>query len=167
VSTLYCSDTSTFIAPLHAFYTSMATILPTDVTVQVETTGDTIDATSDALVGGWSETPVSAISGAISTGYAAPVGVSALWETGTIINSHHLRGRTYFVPCAGSLFDTSGKPDPSVAVTIQGFIDAFVAAAGPNFVVHSRKTLAHAGGFSAVTSGLLSPKASVLRSRRD
>jgi hypothetical protein len=179
VSTFYFLDASSAMTALHSFYTDVAAALPSDVNIQVENTGDRITAASGALVGSWSGTAQTVITGGQAGSYAAPTGCVVDWWTGAILDAHRVRGRTFLVPLAGNSYQDDGSLLDATRVALQAAAESFRSGQASNFVIWHRPFAgspavgtrparpAHDGDYAAVTSATVPDKACVLRSRRD
>lgn len=179
VSTFYALDGSALMAPLRAFYDSLKTVIPNDVQIMVESSGDIIDPATGGLTGAWVGVPSTTVGGEAAGSYAAPVGIIARWLTPVVADGHRLKGRTFIVPLAGNQFDTSGQPLFSIVDGLRVAAQTFVNAASPNFIIWHRPFAgsaatpghparpAHIGTTAIVTGSSAGTKAAVLRSRRD
>jgi hypothetical protein len=179
VATFYALSGSDLVAPLHDLWLSLAQFMPADVAIDVQATGDVIEDTTGELVGTWSGTGEAIIPGVATGVYAAPVGVCLTWITAAIVDSHHLKGRTFVVPTVGIMFDTDGTVSTENLSYLRTAVNDFVAATGGNQVVWHRPRAAkpadgsrpaitaRVGGHSAVTDAAVKDMAVVLRSRRD
>lgn len=179
VSTFYCLNPEAFLPLLRAFLQDFAAQIPQNVLVQVEGTGDIIDSTSGVLTGTWSAAPPTVVSGAAAGAYAAPAGICVNWVTGTVLDGHRLRGRTFMVPLGASAFDSDGSLNAVALSQFRLSAATFVTNAAADFVVWHRPrpagTLspkgvllpARAGGHAVVISSKVNDKVAVLRSRRD
>lgn len=177
MSTFYSLVDGGLIAPLRAFFLSLVTAIPEDVSIQVESAGDAIEDTTGDLTGDWSDTPVLPVDGTVTGPYAAPAGMLVDWLTGTILDGHRVKGRTFIVPSVS--FDTDGSVLDATRTAFQANADTFIAAASGNLAVWHRPRAAkaaegthkaitaHAGGHAVVTSAKWSDQVVVLRSRRD
>src|SRR5450759_543108 len=56
VSTFYAVAASTLVPQLRAFFDAIKLLLPTDVNIQVEGSGDELESTTGALTGSWTTT---------------------------------------------------------------------------------------------------------------
>lgn len=185
LSTFYFADAATAQAALHAFMASVALVLPSIVRLQIEPGGDVIDETTGALTGIWAGSAQAVIPGNPAGGaYAAPVGALIRWETLAIRSGSRLRGRTYLVPAASSVFDTNGTMESGALATLVTAAGDFIGSVTPNLVVWQRprgaqvayvdgrgiphKAVSGRGGSSApVILSSVPDEAVVLRSRRD
>lgn len=179
LATMYFLDVSTAVASVHEFWTHMVGVMPQPTIARVQSTGDIIEDTTGELTGAWGADPVADINIDAPTNYAAPVGGLVTWLTGTIVDGHRVKGRTYVVPMTHDLFDASGSITGSIATALQGFASAFTTEQSDSFVIWHRPRLARAadgsrpavtaraGGHALVTGSRISTKAAVLRSRRD
>lgn len=167
VSTFFSLDPVAFYPLVRDFFVDLEDYFPADLDWEFESEGDYIDPLNGDLTGGWTVTPLADVSATLTGGYSAPAGAVVHWNTGTILDSHKLRGRTYLVPIHGSQYGNDGQIASSTLSNLQAAADAFVTAAAANFVVWHRPNDEHVGGYSAVTSAKVSSKVAILRSRRD
>lgn len=179
VCTMYFLDAVTTIASLRAFWDGIKGMLPIDLSAQVEASGDIINAETGALTGAWSGTGVAAVVGTSAAVYAAPVGLVVDWLTSTILDSHHLRGRSFIVPVTSGFFEVNGSPTAEAISALGGAAAGLIAAeAGIMQIWHRPRAavaadLAHlevtarVGGHGDVTASHVPDLAAVLRSRRD
>ena len=179
VSTFYSSDAPATIAAIRTYWNALSGIIPVDVHIQVENTGDIIDPLTGALTGAWVGAAQAPVVGGSAEVYGAPVGALARWATNTILDGHRVRGRTFIVPVTSNFFTTSGALGPVASQTVTDASAALVVNSNATLTVWHRPfkgsaaTLtrparpAHPGGVAVVTGSSASPKAVVLRSRRD
>lgn len=179
VSTFYAVSGAAILGPLRSFFVGEAAGLPSDVTIQVENTGDTLDPATGRLTGAWAGDPQVAVSGTTNGPYAAPVGMMIRWTTGAIADGHRIKGRTFMVPQQGSNFGTNGQPVAGAIAGLNADASSFLLAVAPGLLVWHRPFKgslatatrparpAHAGAVFPVTGSSASTKAVVLRSRRD
>jgi len=164
---MYCLNPATFVPEVHDFWGYVQAFMPSLVTITQPTGGDYIDPITGTLMGAWSVAASTLRVGSDTGGYPAATGASIAWDTGTIINGHRLKGRSYLVPLANFAYDLNGTLKPAVRAEIQAGADDLVADAAANFVIWNRPKPGVAGGYSAVTSGFVPDSVAVLRSRRD
>ena len=179
VATMYFLDTTTAIASLHTLWTAWAMALPSDVTIELEPGGDTIEDTNGHLTGSWAGDPSDIIPGERTDVYAAPVGVAVDWHSGTILDGHRVRGRTFVVPSPSTCFGTDGQVVTATSNALKTAADEFIIEQSSSFVIWHRpfagrpaappkpEKPAHDGGHALVLSSTVSRKPAVLRSRRD
>ena len=177
VSTFYFTETTVSYPLFINLFANLKGHFPNDVTWNIPGGGDTIDPLTGDLVGTWGTAVSNAITGTSGGSYAAPTGVMIKWGTGTIIDGHRLNGKTFMVPAASALFDTGGVVVAADFATINTQLQNHVNSMNGAQVVWHRPiytkvvggdpVLKRVGGYSAVTTGSLSRKACVLRSRRD
>jgi hypothetical protein len=110
--------------------------------------------------------PADVSSSAGSTSYSRPSGGRVDWNTSAIVNGRRLRGRTYFVPLAGSTQDGTGGITTTAIATLETAANAYrntgvFTAATP--VVWSRTH----GIVADIIGSSVIDRCSVLRSRRD
>jgi len=173
---MYVLDPAVALDEIHTFFATVADYVPSIVSLQVEATGDMIEDTTGALVGSWSETPQTVLSGAGGGIYAAPVGGCVDWLSSVVIDGHRPMGRTFLVPLVGAAFQNDGTLVDSIRTNIEAAGDALIAAMAGNLVTWHRPRVAsagppvvtaRAGGHVEVSACRVPDKAVVLRSRRD
>lgn len=179
VATFYSLDTNTIVTSLQDLWTVLATAMPPDVTIQVDSAGDQIEETTGNIVGSWAHAAQGAIVGSGGANYAAPVGIAVTWLTDGIVAGQRVKGRTFVVPTSANIFDNQGRVPQGSLNGFQAAAEAFVAAQSASFVIWSRPFPGAAavppkparalrlGSHSLVTASLVKGTAVVLRSRRD
>lgn len=179
VSTFYALNGTTFIPHLQIFLTGVAGQMPNDVTLQIENTGDIIEAVSGDLMGSWAGAAQTPIVGSQSGAYSAPTGAVVNWLTGDVLDGHRLRGKTFLVPLANSAYDLTGSLGAEPLGAYRDYARSLSEDYDPNFVVWHRPraakaadgsrpaVTARAGGYSVVTGSSVPDECVVLRSRRD
>lgn len=184
VSTFYVGNASAMIAPIRQFFFSNSDLMPVDVHIQVESTGDVIESTTGLLTGSWSGTPVAVVDGTGTGAYAAPVGATVRWETGNVVNGHRVRGRTYMVPLLTTVFQAGGALTVAAMNQLRVNGQALIDGSPSQLTVFTRPRVAvpswtdkhgkvhpaitaQPGGLSVVATAFIPPKAAVLTTRRD
>lgn len=179
VMTFATTDVDTFIPVLKAWLIRVAVYMPADVSLHVESTGDTFESTTGLIQGTWARGVQPTYVGGSVGAYAAPVGVVVEWLTDIHLSGRRLRGRTFVVPCTTAAFSLDGSLDAAVQVEFQAASSAFAANSAGTFTIWQRPrlarpadgsrkaVLARGGGHGVVTSSRVPDKAAVLRSRRD
>lgn len=163
---MYFVDVSTAVASLKTFWDAIKPFLPSDVTVTVENTGDTIDSVTGALTGAWSSDPETGSNGESSDKYSAPAGCVINWNTETIGPHRRLRGRTFLVPLAGPAYQNDGSLGADTLTGIRAAAAALITDQSASFCVWHRGN-GSGGTTGIVTSASVHDMVSVLRSRRD
>jgi len=170
ISTFYFVN-APHLAAVKGFFNDAKANLPTAVTVSFPNAQDTIEDTTGALNGTWTDTAQTSVTGTGTGSYIAAGGYALVWFANAIIHKRHVRGHTYLVPGAGAT--TNGVPTSTELTTLQTAGSNFLTAAGGDFVIYSRpfagtpSNPARAGSNHAVTAGAALEKFVVLRSRRD
>lgn len=173
VSTFYCQDAATFLAPLLAMYASLADKMPDLLSITVEQSGDVLDNITGDLTGTWDATGGGPVNPTGNGPYSAPTGCCINWLTSVVVDGARLRGKTFLVPLVGGAFDVDGSISVLTLSALQSAANNFVTATAGNFVVwHRPRPDTHPlgqrdGTSSAVTSAVIRDKAAILRSRRD
>ena len=179
IATFYAVGVATFIPALHDLWANLATLMPLDVHITIEPTGDIIESSSGVITGSWSQPATATMVGSSSAKYAAPAGILLRWTTDKIVDGKHLRGRTFVVPVTNDQFEVNGQLSAGALANFPPFLNAFVSSQSANLVIWHRPrkaraatptslaVIARAGDFGNVTGSGVSPKVAVLRSRRD
>jgi hypothetical protein len=179
VLTLACLDATTIRGPLHTYLAAIAEAMPSDVSMLIEAVGDAFESTTGEITGEWTDAALAAVVGTYSGSHVGPAGVLVKWRTDTFFSGRRLRGHTFFVPSAGSMFGTDGQMTDEWHTAWTTRSATFQAAAAANLCIWQRPRLAvpadgsrpaieaRGGGHAVVTSSSVSTKAAVLRSRRD
>lgn len=114
VSVFYATPGGAVMNHLKTFFSAIAGWLPSTVTISFPTTGDTIDDTTGHLVGSWSGAVNTPVTGGANTPYSNRAGVAVGWLTNVIVppggiykTSHRVKGRTFLVPLAGTIWDSA------------------------------------------------------------
>jgi len=166
VSTLYTTTGTVDMPVLANFFADIKSYVPDDVTFVVEGGGDTIDAENGDLLGAWGTGATGPCAATGTSSYSAPVGLMIKWETGMIAAGHRVRGKTYIVPALSTCFNLGGQVDATVLAAVTAKAQSYATTAS-GAVVWNRPKPGHAGGALGIVSGTCSPKAAIMRSRRD
>lgn len=171
---MYFQDTQTTApADMRAFWDGVKSALPTNVTITVDGSGDTIDEATGDLVSVWTGTAPAPVVGTGAGVYAAPAGAMVRWNTAGIVAGRRVRGKTFLVPAISAAYAGDGSLDAADITVIQTAADALIAAAGSTPVVWARPFAggvgvpARVGSFHNITTATIPDKAVVLTSRRD
>lgn len=175
VATFYSLDPAGMELPLKDFWMlALKDLVPSTITITIPASGEQIEATDGSLVGAWASGSVLALPGGSGGPFASPVGALVNWITPTFTDGSHIRGKTFLVPLAASVFDLTGNIAAGTLTVLQGLADVFVTSTANNFVIWHRPIMAPGnpiptrnGSFAFVTSAVVPDKAVVLRSRRD
>jgi hypothetical protein len=152
---------------LFTFLHAMANNLPPDVHIQIQDNGDTLNETTGALTGAWSEDPEPAIVGSGGLDYASPVGFLVNWLTDDVGAHHRIKGKTYFVPSSSDAFTSTGNVQTDVHDSLQTAAQAFVTGQTDNLMVWHRPHGGAGGSAHAVTHATMNWKPCIMTSRRD
>lgn len=170
VTTFYSTggtSSAGFTAAIVGFWQGLQSFLSDQVTITIPNSGDTIDDATGNLVGQWSEGTGATVHGQHVGNISVAQGVLLRWNTGAIHRGRLLRGRTFIVPSSVDAFTVSGVVNQT---TIDGYQQAVnaLAAGTPGIHIWGRPLKGQADGMSAkASSGTVSAKPCVLRSRRD
>ncbi len=150
------------------FASNLVSNLPTQVRLTTEAAVEVVDQTTNQLENIYNVTAAATSSGLASGGYSAAAGACIIWETGEVRNGRRVRGRTFVVPMSASLYETDGTL-ASAAITDLQQAASSLAGGGFSFGILARPTSTGAadGDFYTVSSGRVTDKTAILRSRRD
>jgi hypothetical protein len=152
------------LAALQTFFTAMKTLVPPNITLQVENVGQTINVTSGQAVNTWSGTAQTSMVGTGQAKYHAAAGVQVTWKTGIFAGGREIRGRSFFVPIDSANYDTNGTLVDATRTSVQTAVNTFVSAVTGALVIYSRPPIS---GTATVSKGTIEDKLVVLTSRRD
>lgn len=183
VTTLYFVDAAVAQAKVQTFLTAIKTLIPTVVTMRIESSGDIINVQTGALTGAWTGGAQTPTVGTAVGNYSPATGFQARWECPEVINGHRVRGRSYFVPCGPVLYDPTGTIADATVTAVTGFGNTLITSQVGNMAVWVRPhpatpawtdvrgrthaaTAARDGNFGVPTSCSVPDKVCVLASRR-
>ena len=177
VSVFYATPGGSVAAALRTFFAALAGILPINLSIQVPSSGDTIDDETGHLTGSWTGAGGAPVIGTANSVYTAPTGIAVRWNTNGIVGTRRLRGRTFLVPIGGTFSTQQGTWGATTVSTVQTAANGLVAAGTGHFSVWSRPIEAdetasppiagRLGSSSPVVSATVTSKVAILASRRD
>lgn len=181
VSTFYSGGGVDLSAAIRTYFDALKTYLPSTVHILVQNYGDTIEDSTGALTGTWTQTASAEVVGTQAGNYSGVSGLVCAWTTGTVLNGHRVKGRTFIVPLGGSSYDAVGTLNDTITGPIAAAGNTLAAstnmkiwhrprAATPSWtdvrgVTHAAKA-AYAGGSATVTGCTVKDLAAKLSSRR-
>lgn len=129
--------------------------------------GEIVDSFTGQATGAWSggvTTPI--ISTSSFQQHPAGVGCRVVWTTPGFSHGRRVRGSTYLVPLANTMFSGDGTLDDDSRTQIATAAEVFRAASG--LAIHTRPKHAgeSTGGHASVTGVIVPDKVSWLKSRR-
>ena len=184
VSTFYAPTGSVINAYLRTFFDAIKGSLPTDVTITVQASGDTLESTTGALVGSWTDAGTAPVVGADPAPYSAVSGALVSWGTSTFLSGRRLRGHTYLVPWGGDHYSSFGTIDSGSIASVSAAAGALITSAGGGLTIYQRPRVAQpaytdrrgvlhpaivarGGGYAPVVNAVCRELVTELRSRRD
>ena len=175
-STFYTTAAGSHVSSIRSFFDNMKSLLPVDVSVQVQSQGDIFEDSTGAVTGSWTENAVGLVSGTDVGVYSAPSGACVNWNTNTIHYRRRLHGRTFVVPLAGLCYDDTGYLSTDAIANLEQSATNLRAALGNTFVVWGRPklskdangevTVQRPGASGPVQAHKLSPTIAHLQSRQ-
>jgi len=176
-STFYCDGTATGAEPANAvgrirtFFEAIKSFLPSAVTLTYPSVTQTVAEASGIITGETSFTPpASTVGTGSSFVFASLAGACVTWGTNTFISGHRIRGRTFVIPAASSLYQADGTIVDASLTTMRTAATAYVVtglAASPLVPVVWHRPVGGVGGVAApMSAASISDKVAVLKSRR-
>jgi hypothetical protein len=173
VSVFYATPGGSFMSLLHTFFDNLKGNFPNVVTFQFPSSGDTIDSATGHLVGGWTGTTLTNVTGTSSQPFSGLSGCCVNWLTNTIVPAHggkpprKLRGRTFLVPLANVDYDTDGTLAAALLTQLATETNTLISGGAGHFQVWHRPTTPGAtdGVAGPVVSARFKDHAAVLHSR--
>jgi hypothetical protein len=150
---------------VRGMFNEIVTLIPADITVTVSPVYQVLDEVTGEVTGEETVgTPSAAVAGGYVGNWAGQVGVLVEWTTGTYVNGHSLRGRTYLVPL-GNVSDDDGTL-PAGTITTVGAGAAWISSSGAQFGVWHRPVNDAGGHLVSISGYVVRDHAAILRSRR-
>lgn len=151
------------------FFAEWRALLPTGVSIQVQSTVEEVDETTGMLTGYLDGAEVDPVNTSTSgADFAGPAGAVVNWLTGTVRNGRRMRGRTFLVPLNTNAYDTDGTLTSNALGDIRAGADLLLANEfEQELVVWGRPNGGSPGEAASVTGHRVPDMAAVLRSRRD
>ena len=151
--------------------TNIQSLIPSTIQLRVQSDVEVIDTPDGKLLDVFGTASDTTNGGSLpgSEKWAAPVGAVITWNTADIRNSRRVKGRTFLVPIASSLFDVDGTLNPTNMSQIETVATNLrTASSGVELVVYGRPSAPGAtdGTASLVTSHRIPDTAAILTSRR-
>jgi len=171
LSTPVQADADAAVARMQAWATSIKSLLPNVVSLNVQAETEEINEGSGALIGVWTSTTPTTQTGtaAAGQGWAAAAGAVVSWSTPSVRNNRRVRGRTFVVPVSNEVWDVDGTLKSVPYGTLNTAAGA-LRVDGPevDLRIYCRPTTpGGTDGFAAVVLSHRVPDMSaVLRSRR-
>jgi hypothetical protein len=149
------------------------THLPIEASLQVQSDVEVIESTDGRLVDVFNVNTMALLQGqAVSAPYSAASGAVITWRTAGVRAGRRVRGRTFIVPLANSVYQADGTLSSSFITGMTTNLSGAGWLASTNTAllgVYARPSIKGAtdGEFHTVTGFNIPDKVAVLRSRRD
>jgi len=151
---------------IRAFFDAVKGIIPSGITITVQPSGDQINDANGNIEGAWSMDPAPAVvTGAAGGTFAGNAGAVVTWRTNGVVANRRVRGRSFLVPLASTVYDTNGLTTAAIG-TLQTAANALVAAGSGDLAVWSRPTPLRSGSSHVITAATVPDLSASLRSRR-
>lgn len=152
---------------IRTFFNALAGLLPSGLTIQVPSSGDTLSEVDGKITGAWSVgTTPTVVTGTAAGAYSGTSGAVVHWLTNAVVAGRRVRGRTFLVPLANTAYDTAGSLLTSALTTIQTAAAAYVSGQTGKACVWARPAPGRSGSLASITSSKVPDLAVVMRSRR-
>jgi hypothetical protein len=168
ISTFYGASGPDLNNLVRTFFNDIKSLLPVDVTVTFDSSGDVLNEATGDITDTWSGAAPAVVVGTGAVVYGAPVGMYVRWLTSGIVNGHRVRGKTFIVPTVAN-YTSAGVANAAMVTTLQTAAGAFANAGLPSApLVWSRPVPGgRAGTIHPINGQTVVGKLAVLRSRRD
>lgn len=170
------TQATTVTAAVHDFWEDLIAYLPNEITLTVDPVVDLYDEANAELVASETATATPGVVTGINTAaYSMASGLKINWNTGAIRAGRRVKGSTFIVPAASSVYTNTGVVDGVVATafnTAANLLRTTLTGASMKLVVWSRPlkegdVIVRPGAFSDVSGAATSTKGAILRGRRD
>lgn len=184
LSTFYFGSSTTDMAALKAFFTTLMFKVPNSISATIPIVGDQINDTDGKIIGSWGPGTNGGVAGGGggSTAYSGVSGFCVDWKSSAIVAGRRVQGRTFFVPASTSVYQTDGTIIDSERTAITTAATTLITAYAGELKVFARPFAgkaaeagpppkpakpARVGQACQVIAAIVPDKAVVLRSRRD
>lgn len=166
VNVWYALDSGgNFIADLRTWYNSFGSYIPSGVTITIPNTGEVLDDATSAVLGAWSETATTTVTGTAGGAYASGTGACFVWNTHVYLTRRQLRGKTFMVPLAG-MVDTDGSLSTGFVNAVTTSTNTLFGAVGDSLAVWHRPVGFEGGTARLMVDWTLHDRPAFLNSRR-
>lgn len=168
------SGTQSAVNAVRTFWDSIKALLPDELKLDISPVIDDYDTVTGDLVGSYvaGTAPVQVI-GTSAQSYVGGAGAKITWNTGQIRNGKRVKGSTFLVPIASTVFGPTGTVSVASITTVNTAANTMLsqlAAGGTSLAVWSRPgppSKPRAGFATEVLTGSVNNKSAILRGRRD
>lgn len=167
LSTFYVTSAVSAVPVIHTFFDAIKAALPTEVAIQVQGDGDTLQDTDGRLLGSFSVAAPAVVAGTGSSGFSAASGSCVDWVTNSVAVRRRVMGRTFLVPLATGAYNSDGQLLPTLRTTLATAASSMISGNPGMFFCWHRPKGASPGAAEVVTGARVPSKVAVLRSRRD
>lgn len=151
---------------IRQFYQDTSTFYPTGLTVSVPSSGDQINEATGQIIGSWSGSAQTNVTGTGAGNYSGPSGAIVNWRTSLVVNGRRPMGRTFLVPLVVANYDNSGTLASATVTGIQNAANALITALAGELKIWHRPDTKGPGVGATVISAQVPDMAAVLKSRR-
>lgn len=167
ISTFYSDNTlEPDVSSLKSFFTALAPVLPSEVSIVVPNHCDTIDMASGRLTGSLALTGGGTVTGSGNSAYSAGVGGFINWFTSFVRNGRLLRGRTFIAPLGQGYASTDGTLNDGIRTTMDTAALALVATTKWGIYHRPPKGTFAGGTLHLITSAQTVDRVTALKTRR-
>lgn len=153
-------------AVVRAFFLALAPKFPNDVTISFPNELFEIDPATGNVLDIETVVAPASVAGTNTANWIGAAGAQIIWETGVVVNSRRLRGKTFLVPLGANNFDNDGTlagvPGGEIKAAADNLLSGLTAV-GATLEVYSRTHHVH----HAALSSFVPDRSAILRSRRD
>lgn len=120
------------------FWTAIAGLIPSALSVTVPNSGDTVEESNGELQGVWTNGTSQTIAGTSSSAFAPQVGGLIQWRTGQMRRGHRIQGHTFVVPIGGANFTAAGILVTTAQSTLASAANTLWSSGGGSMLVWHR-----------------------------
>lgn len=151
-------------AGVKAFFTSVASVIPTGCSWDIPGSGDLIDDATGTLTGVWTNAGGGGtVAASGSTSHASGCGAYVNWNTAGIANGRRVKGRTFLCPLSANQYEANGTIAAAGITTMQTAATALVTT-GDTLIWHRPGT--GTGSSFSPSSATVPDQVTSLRTRR-
>lgn len=162
-------DPAALALAVRTWFADLAGMLPNDVSISFASEFTLHNVATGQLTGSVAVTPPAPVAGNQSGAWAAGAGIRIDWLTAYVRNGRRVRGRTFLVPGASSVYGTDGRVLPAIISQANFVSDTFInacLAAGSPLTVWARPTDSLPGASFPVADASTAGLTATLRGRK-
>lgn len=148
------------------FWSACASHMAGYVNIKVPNVADVLDETDGTLLNTTVQGTEGNFVGGGTGAYPGGVGACINWTTAGIVAGKRVRGRTFVVPLAASVFDTDGTLSSATVGALSTAAADLITDVGSELVIWSRPRVGLDGSVHPVVAGSCADRVAWLQSRK-